>query len=381
MGFYMQTDTVNLTGSTPGTSYQLTALHFGPVTGKKVYIQASLHGDELPGSLVAYYLHQELLKLEQEDRLDARIVLVPFCNPIGLGQMLNYQHIGRFHLATGQNFNRLHSRFNLFQRLLDFIETEGIAWSSSATVNTQLVRRYLHRVIEQMSVHSETDSLHKTLLQWSCDADIVLDLHCDNHAVMHMYGTPEAWPQLEPLARFLGSRCQLLSEDSGSHSFDEVVSTVWARLRQQYPEVALDLACIGTTVEFRGEYALSHDLAAGDAKAIVQYLNHQGYLRLAANQVEELPPLLCEAHPLGGLCYIDAPVAGIAVYVVQPGDWVKEGQPIVDIVDPISLSKTTVRSPADGVVFAHSAQRLARPERKLMSISSPVEQGNAGLSP
>ena len=45
----MQIETLNLAGSTPGTTYQLRALHFGPLDAKKVYIQASLHGDELPG--------------------------------------------------------------------------------------------------------------------------------------------------------------------------------------------------------------------------------------------------------------------------------------------------------------------------------------------
>ena len=104
-------------------------------------------------------------------------------------------------------------------------------------------------------------------------------------------------------------------------------------------------------------------------------------VQLPEERHQALPALAREPHPLGGLCYIDAPTSGIAVYLVQPGDWVEAGQAIVDIVDPISLAKTTVRSPAAGVVFAHSGQRLARPERKLMSISSPVEQGNAGLSP
>ncbi|OFS83796.1 hypothetical protein HMPREF3144_08215 [Oligella sp. HMSC05A10] len=377
----MQKETVTLIGSTPGTNYQLTALHFGPENGKKVYLQASLHGDELPGSLVAYYLHQLLLRLEQEGRLEARIVLVPFCNPIGLGQMLNYQPIGRFHFASAQNFNRLTPDFNLYQKLIALIEREGIAWSDTAADNTALLRRYLKRVIDEIEVFSETDSMHKTLLSWAYDADIVLDLHCDNHAVLHMYGCPESWHRLEPLARYLGSQCQLLSEDSGSNSFDEVLYSIWPRLRAHFPTVPLELACIGSTVEFRGEYQLSHELAAQDAEALIQYLNQQGYLQLPEERHQALPALAREPHPLGGLCYIDAPTSGIAVYLVQPGDWVEAGQAIVDIVDPISLAKTTVRSPAAGVVFAHSGQRLARPERKLMSISSPVEQGNAGLSP
>lgn len=378
----MQTETVNLIGSTPGKSYQLTALHFGPADGKKVYMQASLHGDELPGSLVSYYLHQALLKLEQENRLHARIVLVPFCNPIGLGQMVNYQHIGRFHLATAQNFNRLGADFNLFEKLLKLIEQQGISWSDNAAENTELIRRYyLKRVIDDLTVISETDSLHKTLLSWSYDADLVLDLHCDNHAVMHIYGMPDHWSKLEPLARYLGSHCQLLSEDSGSNSFDEVLSSIWPRLRQQFPDVPLELSCVSSTVEFRGEYDLSHEKASNDADAILQYLNQQGYLHLPVSQVKELPPLIREPHPLEGLSYVAAPVAGVAVYLVDVGEWVEKGQAIVDILDPINLTKTTVSSPVDGVVFAHSAQRLARPERILMSISSPVEHGHSGLSP
>lgn len=377
----MQIETLSLAGTTPGTIYQLRALHFGPLGGKKVYIQASLHGDELPGSLVSYYLHQELLALEQENRLDAHIVLVPFCNPIGLGQMVDYQHIGRFHLATAQNFNRLQIGTDLFNKLIEVIEGDDHVWADSATDNTQLIRAYLKSLIDEIVVSSETDSLHKSLLSLAFDADLVLDLHSDNQSVMHLYGTPAAWPKLEPLARYLGSHCQLLSDDSGTNSFDEVLSLIWERLQTNYHEVPLDLACTSSTVEFRGEFDLSHELAEQDAKAIVQYLHHQGFVSLATELVVEPPALINDAHPLAGICYVDAPIAGIAVYLVQPGDWVEAGQAVVDILDPVSLQKTTVISPARGVVFAHAGQRLARPERKLMSISSPDEQGNTGLSP
>ena len=41
--------------------YQLTSFHFGaPGRGKKVYIQASLHADEVPPMLVAHVLRREL---------------------------------------------------------------------------------------------------------------------------------------------------------------------------------------------------------------------------------------------------------------------------------------------------------------------------------
>ena len=40
-----------------GTQRQVTSLHFGQAAnGRKAYIQASLHADELPGMLTAHHL-------------------------------------------------------------------------------------------------------------------------------------------------------------------------------------------------------------------------------------------------------------------------------------------------------------------------------------
>ena len=48
----------------------LTSFHYGvPGRGKKVYIQASLHADEVPAMLVAHVLRQELERLDAEGRI------------------------------------------------------------------------------------------------------------------------------------------------------------------------------------------------------------------------------------------------------------------------------------------------------------------------
>ena len=45
--------------------YQLTSFHFGaPGRGRKAYIQASLHADEVPAMLVAHVLRRELERLD-----------------------------------------------------------------------------------------------------------------------------------------------------------------------------------------------------------------------------------------------------------------------------------------------------------------------------
>ena len=59
----------------------------------------------------------------------------------------------------------------------------------------------------------------------------------------------------------------------------------------------------------------------------------------------------------------------------------QRGQPLADVVDPVSQEQITVHSPIDGVVFATSGQRFVHPENKLMSISGAEDIGNASLSP
>ena len=54
-----------LDGTSLGTTRHVTVLRFGEQSAEqKIYIQASLHADELPGSLVAYHLRPLLEQLE-----------------------------------------------------------------------------------------------------------------------------------------------------------------------------------------------------------------------------------------------------------------------------------------------------------------------------
>ena len=90
-----------------GSHKTLCSLHYGtPGRGPKIYIQASLHAEELPGMLVAHHLRRRLDDLHAQGRVRGEIVLVPAANPIGLQQWMAGNHQGRFDLASGENFNR-----------------------------------------------------------------------------------------------------------------------------------------------------------------------------------------------------------------------------------------------------------------------------------
>jgi len=55
----------------------LTSFHWGqPGNGLKVYIQSSLHAEELPGMLVAHHLRALLETAEAADQIQGEIILV-----------------------------------------------------------------------------------------------------------------------------------------------------------------------------------------------------------------------------------------------------------------------------------------------------------------
>src|ERR1700754_5317886 len=97
----MQTQIHPLISPSLGTARNVTSFHYGPGGGQKIYIQSSLHADELPGMLVAWRLRRHLAELEAAGKLRGEVVIVPVPNPIGLNQMLHGQLLGRFEMMSG----------------------------------------------------------------------------------------------------------------------------------------------------------------------------------------------------------------------------------------------------------------------------------------
>src|ERR1700739_3976053 len=156
--------------------FELTSFHFGtPGAGKKVYIQASLHADEIPGMLVAQFLRKELLALEAAGKIAGEIILVPAANPIGLAQAIQGAAFGRFDLTTGVNFNRAykHVAEELKQSLKDQL-------TDDAAANVRIIREHARASVARWEPATDAEQLKKTLLGLAIDSDIMLDLHCDN---------------------------------------------------------------------------------------------------------------------------------------------------------------------------------------------------------
>lgn len=348
----MQHDIHELLAPLPGTARQIHSFSYGPAGAGKVYIQASLHADELPGMLVAWHLRQRLAELEAAGQLRHQIVVVPIANPSGLDQIVMDTPLGRYELETGENFNR---------RFVDLADEVGCAveglLSEDAAGNTALIHEHLRNALHRLQPATALQSQRLTLQRLACDADVVLDLHCDFEAVQHLYTTPEAWPQVEPLARYLGAQASLLATDSGGQSFDECFSLLWWQLQQRFAErFPIPMGTFSVTVELRGQGDVNHAMAGADCQAILDFLASRGAI---ACEPTALPALLAPATPLAAVEPVTAPVGGLLVFCAVPGQYLEADQLIAEIIDPVSNSVTLVRNRQPGLMYARSLRRMA----------------------
>lgn len=352
-----------------GTRRFVAVIRYGSQrTGKKAYVQAGLHADEPPGYVIMHHLIDMLDQADQSNQINGELILVPAANPVGLNQWREDAVQGRFNFNTGVNFNRDH---------LDF--TEKVSESIEGKLyfdekkNIALIRKAISQNLEKLAPLDETEYLKHLLLTLSHDADVVLDLHCDFQALMHVYlGTP-LWPRASDLPAQLGAEVILLSRKSGGNPFDEACSRIWWELAEQHPEYPIPPACLAATAEFRGQADVSHEIARQDAENIYLFLQRRGLIK---GKAPDLPELKNEPAPLRGVEHVTAPCPGAVVFFKEPGDRIQKGDKVLEIINPMENVKknrvTPVESNIDGILFARSADRFARPDRILAKISGKI---------
>lgn len=352
-----------------GTQRTLSVFRFGNGP-RKAYIQAALHADELPGMRVAVALKRRLQELEASGQLRGVIELVPAANPIGLSQMFQATHQGRFDFSNGQNFNRNFP--NLAALLQQHLQEE---LGDSASTNVALIRQAMRSALAALpEPASQLDGLQRLLLQHACDADVVLDLHCDFESVMLLYALPQLWPQLQGLAARLAAKVVLLAEDSGGQSFDEACAAPWLQLAAAFPGKPLPVACLTTTIELGGMADTEAEHAEQNAEAILAFLADQSLL---AGDWPPAPALECSATPFAGAQYAYAPHPGVVSFLQPLGAKVNCGDPLFEVIDPLSDRRSLVRATTDGVLYARERLRFAQPGLWLAKVAgaTPIRSG------
>jgi uncharacterized protein len=361
---------VELPTLSPGTRQRITVHRFGPPRGRpKAYLQAGLHADEIPGTLVLSHLLPHLEAAGAARALRGEIVVVPCCNPSGLGQVVSGALLGRYELAGGGNFNRG------WPELGPAVAAElAPRLGDDPTGNLAAVRAGAQRAVAALPATGGLEAWRRALLGLAVDADLVLDLHCDSDALVHLYTTPEGWPVVRELAAELGSAAQLLATESGDQPFDEVFSGLWRILAAEHPgRWPASAAPVSATVELRGTADVAPDLAEADARALLRFLTRRGLL---AGEPGPLPALRREASPLEATELLRSPRAGILAYAVGTGDEVARGALVARVIDPADddplASAVELRAGTDGLVLTRQLERWTRPGAQVAKIVGTV---------
>jgi len=368
----MQTKTHTLISPSIGTTRNILSFHYGPSGGEKIYIQSSLHADELPGMLVAWRLRRHLAEFEAAGKLLGEVVIVPVSNPIGLNQNMHGTLLGRFELNSGHNFNR--NFHDLAALIAPRIEGR---LSGDSDANKLAVRNAMREALDEQKPQTELESQRLALQKLSYDADVVLDLHCDLDAALHLYTNPDIWDEVEPLARYLDSKASLLALNSVGNPFDEIHSFCWSDLRAKFGDrFPVPNGGISVTVELRSQHDVSYEFADTDAQGIVSYLIHRGVIDAPA---PAMPKLSYPATPLAGAEPIVAPVSGVLVFRTKVGAMVKAGDAIVDVVDPLTDTVTPLHCTTSGVLYARQIARFATAGMEVARIASATAYRTGSL--
>ena len=318
-------ETITISGSSPGASFSVPVFRIAghDPDAAKVYVQAGLHADERPGSLVGHFLIEMLNQAAGEGLIAGDITIVPAANPIGLAQW-SYENLqGRFDQISGENFNRGFERVELAAKdtLLENVDQLASA--------TRLKRHLLHMALA---------------------ADVVIDLHCDGESLLYAYICEEFWPAADTFAAALDLQAVLLA-DGQSSAFEEAVAFAW----RQADGTSLADKFV-TTLELRGKGDVSHALARIDADGLFDFFRHSGAINGKPKPVEKWSgPVALLTH----IEMIDAPCSGTLSFAVQPGDRVAKGDLVVSVLhEPGNKSgMVEVCAPQDGLVLSRIAER------------------------
>eukprot|EP01040_Poterioochromonas_malhamensis_P001264 gene1264-1339_t len=156
----------------------------------RAYIQASLHADELPGLLVCHHLIKLLDVAAGEGRIKKQITIVPYANPVGLNQVIQGKHFGRFSLLSGINFNR--NWLDVTEKVAKRLEeaekaaAEDRLRSNDSRWNTAMIRKALYEEASGLESNKAEVLWKRELYKKACTASIVLDLHCDYEAPLYL---------------------------------------------------------------------------------------------------------------------------------------------------------------------------------------------------
>ena len=342
---------ISLPVMTPGTERSVVFHRFGRAGARpKAYLQAAIHANELPGAMALHHLMPMLDKADRAGKIRGEIIVVPLVNPVGLSQIVGTTHLGRYDMQSRENYNRHWPEVSQA-----VAERAGKRLGADPERNVATIRRAALAALSALKPATDVQTLRREMMKRSIDADIVLDLHCDQEAALHLFTSRTDWPgPAQELAADIGAEATLYNDPyPETATFTGSNSSLWPRLAARFPDAAIPQACLSATIEYRGQHDVSHALGASDAANLYRFLVRRGVI---AGRAGPLPKLRVQATPIAGMDVGYSPKAGMVVYHQPKGARVRKGATVCEIIDPTDprgpKARVAVLARTDGVLFS-----------------------------
>ena len=346
-----------LAADIPGATTELYWYTAGPAdAATRVHLQAALHADEQPGTMALHHLLPMLRDADAQGQLNAHFTIFPSVNPLGLANFSLRHHIGRYDIETGVNYNRRWP--DLYPLVADAIAGK---LGDDTAANIATLRAAVASWIDSQRPATAIQRLRLLVLKSAVAADIVLDLHCDDDSLKHIFTSPELMPGLQDLADWMGVAATLTAEDSGGGSFDEVLPSLYRKARLANPAHPIPNGAETATLEYRGRADSFDALGRQDAAGLSGFFAGRG---LIAADAGTPPPAAPAPTPFDAteVLRVDAP--GLLAYRVELGDRVVKGQPIADLIamdgPQAFIARRPILAGTDGFVLSRISAKYVR---------------------
>lgn len=326
----------------------------GKSPGKKVYIQANLHGAEIIGNAVIHQLINFLTALDSSE-LSGEVWLVPLCNPLSTNQRNHFFSTGRYNPYDGTDWNRIFWDYEKECQDLESFAKSQLSLSPAEIRSNyfQKIHTTFQKQIDkiQSSTSVPYTERYSFLLQSLClDANYVIDIHSSsNQGIDYLF----CFQSREESAKYFGIDYGILMNEYEGDAFDEAFMKPWLALEKQMAKLGRDLQLDveSWTLELGSGMTINPASLEKGVSGIINYLRYKEILEPPFKPLSTTEIKLVEKSHVTRYY---APTGGMIYNRVSLGSMIKADEPLYKLICfPNGDSPTTLKICAEkgGLVF------------------------------
>lgn len=344
-----------------------------PGARPKVYLQGALHADEVSATMALVDLVGLLETADAAGEVCGEIIVVPHCNPLGAKQFALGRHLGRFSL-DGRNFNRA------FPQVGDWVVEQLKRLGPDRQTIKEALRIGAEILGSLTRVGTPVERLQAGLMELAWGSDMIVDVHADMEALLHLYTSEISWPLFRPLAQRLDVPVVILANESADRPFDEVHGEAWDTINAHLGEGAgrSGFRTAACTLELRGLSDVTPELAATDSRALCDFLLQSGASMGATQASADATAFVTTLDAVEAAI---SAITGVVIPLKPLGAKVDVGDVVARLYDPFEPDPgqcwQDVVTEMEGIIFARWHQRVIQAGMTVVKIAGSERKRSA----